>query len=176
MKASTALLSLSAVVPAAVAQDFSGSGQIYLVNGSSFTTATPDLTIGCLDATGAFSEFDCATFTKLDTYPNTLSSSVGNCSFTDATQPTNADSPYGGRSYAWHCRPDYAASVSDSLYTVKGFNYPFLCHGDINCYYDVKNLPTDSVNTPVWEYLWGAQQASIPTGHTQVLWLWQKTE
>ncbi|KAI1400589.1 hypothetical protein F4819DRAFT_460886 [Hypoxylon fuscum] len=170
----TTICALFATV-SVLAQDFSGSGQIYVLNSTSFSTATPDESIGCLDVTGAFSESNCATFTKLNAYPNTLSSSAGNCSFTDSSMPANTDSKYGSKSYAWHCRADYVATVSDSFYTVQGFNYPFLCHGDTNCYYDVKALPTEDVTTPTWEYLWGSQQQTVPAGHTQVLFLWNQT-
>lgn len=104
---------------AVVAQDFSGSGQIYVINNTDWKTATPDQSIGCLDARGSFSEDNCATFTKLGVYPNTLSTSVGNCSFTDSTQPANTDNAYGSHSYAWHCRPSFSATVTDSFYTIK---------------------------------------------------------
>ncbi|KAI6084619.1 hypothetical protein F4821DRAFT_167027 [Hypoxylon rubiginosum] len=160
---------------AVVAQDFSGSGQIYVINNTDWKTATPDQSIGCLDARGSFSEDNCATFTKLGVYPNTLSTSVGNCSFTDSTQPANTDNAYGSHSYAWHCRPSFSATVTDSFYTIKGLPYPFLCHGDSNCFFDVKNLPTRNVTMPAWEYIWGSKQTSIPAGHTQVMFYWQKT-
>ncbi|KAI1394301.1 uncharacterized protein F4822DRAFT_387859 [Hypoxylon trugodes] len=116
----TAYLSLGAIFAGAVAvaQDFSGSGQVFIVNSTELSKASPDQIIGCLDATGAVSESNCGTFTKLNTYPNTLQSSVGNCTFTDSTQPANTDNAYGAHSYAWHCRPDYVATVSDSLYTI----------------------------------------------------------
>ncbi|KAI1097737.1 hypothetical protein F4804DRAFT_152365 [Jackrogersella minutella] len=172
----TALLTLGALfATAAVAQDFSGSGQIYIINSTSFGSATPSESIGCLDETGAFTVSDCATFTKLSTYPNTISTSAGNCTFLDTTQPANTDNAYGAHSYAWHCREDYEATVSDSLYTVTGLNYPFLCHGDTDCYYDVKQVPSDNSKAPVWGYVWGSQQPSVPAGHTKVMWYWNKT-
>ncbi|KAI0386941.1 hypothetical protein F5Y04DRAFT_242660 [Hypomontagnella monticulosa] len=175
MKCSAFLTICGLLATAAVAQDFSGSGEIHLINSTNFDSASLDNRIGCLDARGGFSRSNCATFTRLDVYPNSLSSRVGNCSFTDASQPANTDNPYGAHSYAFHCRPDFAASISETLYTVKGFKQTYLCHGDINCFYDVKNLPDVDVTTPVWEYLWGSQQVSIPAGHTQVLWYWNKT-
>ncbi|KAI1658065.1 hypothetical protein F4813DRAFT_53091 [Daldinia decipiens] len=159
---------------AALPQDISGSGQIYVINSTDFQNASPADSIGCLNAQGGFSESDCATFTRLDTYPNTLSTSSGNCTFSDSTQPANTDSVYGSRSYSYFCREDYASSVTDSLYTINGFNYAFLCHGDRNCFYDVKTIPSDSTIAPVWEYVWGSQQTGIPEGHTQVMWYWNK--
>ncbi|KAI1370506.1 hypothetical protein F4677DRAFT_350829 [Hypoxylon crocopeplum] len=177
MKCTAYTVLLAAVTAvAAVAQDFSGSGQIYVINSTNFDTATPDQAIGCLDATGAFSASNCATFTKLPNYPQTLISAAGNCSFTDPTQPANTDNKYGSRSYAFHCRPSYSSTISDSLYTVNGFKYTFLCHGDINCFYDVKTMPSRNLTTSVWEYLWGSQQESIAVGHTQVLWYWKKID
>ncbi|KAI2776344.1 hypothetical protein F4815DRAFT_449396 [Daldinia loculata] len=159
---------------AALPEDISGSGQIYVINSTEFQNASPADSIGCLDAKGAFSESDCATFTRLDTYPNTLSSSAGNCTFTDSTQPANTDNVYGSRSYSYFCREDYEASIADILYTINGFNYPFLCHGDANCFYDVKTIPRNKTIAPVWEYVWGSQQTGVPKGHTQVMWYWKK--
>lgn len=103
---------------AALPQDISGSGQIYVINSTDFQNASPADSIGCLDAKGSFSESDCATFTRLDTYPNTLSSSAGNCTFRDSTQPANTDNVYGSRSYSYFCREDYEASIADILYTI----------------------------------------------------------
>ncbi|KAI1763796.1 hypothetical protein GGR53DRAFT_344041 [Hypoxylon sp. FL1150] len=160
---------------AAVAQDFSGSGQIYIINSTDWTTATPDQSIGCLDTGGRFSESSCATFTKLSVYPNTLSTGAGNCSFTDSTQPANTDNAYGAHSYAWHCRASFAATATDAFYSVTGLSYPFLCYGDSNCYFDVKNIPSSNVTMPAWQYIWGAKQISLPAGHTKVLFYWQKT-
>ncbi|KAI2606358.1 uncharacterized protein GGS25DRAFT_533434 [Hypoxylon fragiforme] len=161
------------------AQDFSGSGEIHIINSTDFGSATPAESIGCLDVNGAFTtslDSGCATFTRLAQSPGTVSTDAGNCSFTDASQPANTDNPYGANSYAWHCRPDFAAAATDSLYTVKGFNYPFLCHGDINCYYDVKNnMISRNGTAPVWGYVWGSRQTTIPAGHSQVLWYWKQT-
>ncbi|KAI2625667.1 hypothetical protein GGR54DRAFT_509576 [Hypoxylon sp. NC1633] len=172
---SYAVLCAALAAVAAVAQDFSGSGQIYVINSTDIDAATPDQAVGCLDATGSLSASNCATFTKLEAYPGTLYSSVGNCSFTDATQPANTDNAYGSRSYAWHCRSNYAATISDSLYTIVGLKYPFLCHGDINCFYDFKNMPSRNLTTSVWDYIWGSRQPAIPAGHTKVLWYWNNT-
>ncbi|KAI8957071.1 hypothetical protein F5Y11DRAFT_106035 [Daldinia sp. FL1419] len=158
----------------ALAQDISGSGQIYVINSTDFQNASPADSIGCLNARGGFSESDCATFTRLDTYPHTLSTSTGNCTFRDSTQPANTDNAYGSKSYSYFCREDYEASVTDSLYTIDGLDYSFLCHGDMNCFYDVKIIPRDETIAPVWEYVWGSQQMEIPKGHTQVMWYWKK--
>ncbi|KAI1418391.1 hypothetical protein F5Y13DRAFT_149083 [Hypoxylon sp. FL1857] len=172
----TAVIALGALfASAAVAQDFSGSGHIYVINSTNFQTASPADSVGCLDATGALSVADCATFTRLNTYPLTLSSDAGNCTFTDSSQVANIDNVYGKQSYAYHCRADYVATVYDELYTVNGFNYPFLCHGDSNCFYDIKELPSDDATKPVWPFVWGSEQLSIPAGHTKVMWYWEKT-
>ncbi|KAI2463649.1 hypothetical protein F4781DRAFT_110546 [Annulohypoxylon bovei var. microspora] len=172
----TAYITLGALfATAAVAQDFSGSGQIFILNSTSLGGASPSDRIGCLDATGAFSLDDCATFTKSNTSPLSISSIVGNCTFADASQPANTDNVYGAQSYAWHCLDDYAAVTTDQLYTVNGFNYPFLCHGDTDCYYDIKQVPSGDATAPVWGYVWGSQQTSVPAGHTKVMWYWNKT-
>ncbi|KAI1140148.1 hypothetical protein F5Y05DRAFT_307916 [Hypoxylon sp. FL0543] len=171
----TAVMTLGALFASgALAQDFSGSGQILVINSTDFQTASPADSIGCLDAAGALSVSDCATFTQLADYPRSISSAAGNCSFTDSSQIANTDNVYGKQSYAYHCR-EYAATAYDELYTITGFNYPFLCHGDTNCFYDIKELPSDGAATPVWSYVWGSDQLTIPAGHTKVMWYWNKT-
>lgn len=115
----TAVLALGALcASAAVAQDITGSGHILVINSTNFQTASPSDAIGCLDVTGALTELDCATFTRLAVYPLTLSTDAGNCSFTDSSQVANTDNIYGQQSYAYHCRPDYVATAYDELYTV----------------------------------------------------------
>ncbi|OTA70021.1 hypothetical protein K449DRAFT_380045 [Hypoxylon sp. EC38] len=100
----TAITALGALfASAAVAQDITGSGHIY--------HRLPHVT-------GALTLSDCAIFTRLPDYPRSLSTAAGNCSFTDSSQVANTDSVYGAKSYAWHCRPDYVTTNSDSLYTV----------------------------------------------------------
>ncbi len=76
------------------------SGQILVLNDTDSSTASISDSIGCLDASGAVTASDCATFAFLGSYPYTLSSNAGNCSFTDSTQPANTDSVYGADSYA----------------------------------------------------------------------------
>ncbi|KAI1086046.1 hypothetical protein F5B19DRAFT_498728 [Rostrohypoxylon terebratum] len=170
----TSYITLGALfATAAVAQDFSGTGQIFVINSTSFADANPSQSIGCLDATGAFSVDNCATFTKLKTA--SVASEIGNCTFTDSSQPANTDNVYGANSYAWHCLGGYSANIYDGLYTVNGFKYTFLCHGDTDCYYDVKQLPSSDTTTPVWSFIWGSRQTSVPAGHTQVMWYWNKT-
>ncbi|KAI5861169.1 hypothetical protein GGS23DRAFT_156753 [Durotheca rogersii] len=168
----TALLLLASAGGTA-AQVFEGQGHIAVLNSTDFASATAADTIGCLNAAGGLTAAPdgCAVFRKATT---AIVSADGNCTFRDSSQPTNSDSQYGSRSYAWHCTPDYAATVYDSFYTVKGFAHPFLCHGDIRCYYDIKDLPSSSAEAnPVWEFLWGGSQPSVPEGHVKVLWLWQ---
>ncbi|KAI0106540.1 hypothetical protein F4776DRAFT_645671 [Hypoxylon sp. NC0597] len=172
----TAAITLGALcASAAVAQDITGSGHIYVINSTDFQTASPSDSIGCLDVTGAISVSDCATFTRLAVYPLSLSTAAGNCSFTDSSQVANTDNIYGQQSYAYHCRPDYVATAYDQLYTVTGFNYPFLCHNDANCFYDIKELPSEDASKPVWPFVWGSEQVSVPAGHTKVMWYWDKT-
>jgi hypothetical protein len=65
----------------------------------------------------------CATFEFRDTYPNGISSSAGNCSFTDSSQPANTDSRYGAGSYAWSCWT-HEAVVTDQVYTVVSNHLP----------------------------------------------------
>lgn len=95
----------------------SGLGTISVINSSSFTTATPDMSIGCIDAAGRLVMNSCATFEFRDAYPNGIFTNDGNCSFTDSSQPANTDSRYGAGSYAWSCWT-HEAVVTDQVYTV----------------------------------------------------------
>jgi len=102
----------------------SGTSQILVLWSEDTSTATPELTVGCLDDDGRFINHkekdgeNCGTFTVLDDYPYTISSLVGNCTFMDSTTVPNTDSKYGRDSYAWTCNSTYVATVSDALYTI----------------------------------------------------------
>lgn len=114
----TALFAAAALLPGlASGATLSGLGTISVINSSSFTTATPDMSIGCIDAVGRLVMDGCATFEFRDAYPNGIFTSDGNCSFTDSSQPANTDSRYGANSYAWSCW-SHQAVVTDQIYTV----------------------------------------------------------
>ncbi|KAJ0123103.1 hypothetical protein N8I77_010179 [Diaporthe amygdali] len=172
----TALFAATALLPGlASATVLSGSGTISVLNSSSFTTATPDMNIGCVDATGKLVVDECATFTFRDTYPYGVSTSAGNCSFTNSSQQANTDSHYGANSYAWSCWP-HEAAVTDQLYTIDGMAYNFLCQGDTDCYYDIPSAPSGvSQQLPVWRFTWGSAQPGITPGHLKTLFLWEPT-
>ncbi|ORY10265.1 hypothetical protein BCR34DRAFT_485978 [Clohesyomyces aquaticus] len=157
--------------------DFSGIGQITVINSSDWRTADPKKdTVGCLDDHGQISLADCGTFARLKDYPWTLSSKIGNCSFTDKTMPTNNESWYGKSDHAWSCDPSYVAEIYDELYTIGGFPYTFLCWGDVACYYDAKTVPSkESPKSWLWQYRWGSQQRDITPGHTMIQLIWNKT-
>lgn len=124
----TALFAAAALLPGlASATVLSGSGTISVLNSSSFMTATPDMNIGCVDATGKLVMDGCATFTFRDTYPYGVSTSAGNCSFTNSSQQANTDSRYGANSYAWSCWP-HDAAVTDQIYTIVGCPSPIIDH------------------------------------------------
>ncbi|KAK4176671.1 hypothetical protein QBC36DRAFT_213470 [Triangularia setosa] len=188
------LLLLGASVPAlaapSVIDDFVGQGQIHVLNSSSYASANPATdTIGCLTASGFLSKNNCATFTRTESYPYMLVSSRGLCTFNDKSMPNNKDSYYGKNTYAWHCLESAKAGIEgERYYTVNGFKYPFLCNGNLGCYYDIPAAPTtvaddgDSFSVqevgktkavqPVWQFFWGSHQMGITPGHLQVLWLW----
>lgn len=113
----TVLFAAAALLPGLAGASISGLGTISVLNSSSFTTATPDMSIGCIDASGRLVMDSCATFEYRDAYPNGIFTSDGNCSFTDSSQPANTDSRYGANSYAWSCWT-HEAAVTDQLYTV----------------------------------------------------------
>lgn len=114
----TAVCAAAALLPGlASGATLSGLGTISVLNSSSFTTATPDMSIGCIDAAGRLVMDGCATFEFRDAYPNGIFTDAGNCSFTDSSQPANTDSRYGANSYAWSCW-SHEAAVTDQIYTV----------------------------------------------------------
>ncbi len=53
-------------------------------------------------------------------------------------------------------------------------NYPFICNGNLDCYYDILDVrPAPGVAPlPVWQFFWGSQQFDVPVGHTRAVWLW----
>ncbi|KAF2640821.1 hypothetical protein P280DRAFT_367209, partial [Massarina eburnea CBS 473.64] len=160
--------------------NFTGTGNIFVLNSSDVRTATPDSKVGCIDADGKFinpeSNDVCGVFTLLKGYPYTLSSPNGNCTWNDKTQEANTESTYGSGDHGWHCFSPYEGKVGESLYTIKGFPYTFLCNGDVNCFYDAKKIPasgsTDRVS--LWPFRWGSQQLGITPGHVQLQLLWNK--
>ncbi|KAL1870785.1 hypothetical protein VTK73DRAFT_2509 [Phialemonium thermophilum] len=165
---------------AQITELFQGRGRIAVLNSSSLTAVSPATNrIGCLDADGALvsSTKDtidgCATYTRLDEFPYTLSTARGNCSFGDANMQVNTDSAYGARSHAWHCWEGRVGDAGDRLYTIDGFSYPLLCNLDLDCFYDVKAVPGPGEKAPVWQFFWGSQQMGITPGHLQVVWLWE---
>lgn len=103
-------------------KDFSGIGNIFVLNSSDWPSATPDQKVGCLDDNGKFinpdDEEDCGVFTRLANYPYTLSTKKGNCTFDDATQEKNTDSWYGKSDNAWNCNGTHKAVIYDELYTI----------------------------------------------------------
>ncbi|KAK3995155.1 hypothetical protein QBC44DRAFT_284321 [Cladorrhinum sp. PSN332] len=178
MRTFTPLLPLLPSLAAAgeVTKDFVGLGQIHVLNSDSFFNASPEDRIGCLNEQGLLTLDDCAVFTRKDISPHTLSSSRGDCSFRNTNMPNNKDSWYGGNTHAWSCGRGLNIGGNGSeefYYTVNGFRYPFVCNGNINCYYDIPRAPTlEQTVQPVWQYYWGGAQPGITPGHMQVLWLW----
>lgn len=159
-------------------EDFTGIGRIHVLNSSDWRTATPDLKVGCLDASGKFvkdvSAESCGVFERSAEYPYPLSTSKGNCSFDDVTQPNNTDSLYGQTDHAYNCGNDYKGQTFDQLYTLTGFPYVFLCFGDIACFYDAKHVPAAGQQMSLWQYHWGSLQMGITPGHIQLLLMWEK--
>jgi len=158
--------------------DFTGVGHIYVLNSSNWQTANPSLQVGCIDDGGAFinstNAADCGTFARLPNYPYTLTSRIGNCTFNDPSMPTNTDSKYGRSDHAWTCNSTYVTDIYDELYTIDGFNYTFLCQGDVDCFYDAKYIPAPGEKVSLWQYHWGSEQLGITPGHVMLQLLWSK--
>ena len=55
-----------------------------------------------------------------------------------------------------------------------GMTYPFLCNGDVNCYYDAKRVPGEGEELSLWPFRWGSQQIGITPGHVQLLLVWEQ--
>ena len=105
-----------------VQKDFTGIGNIFVLNSSDWRTAHPSDKVGCLNGRGFFinpkSEKECGVFSRLATYPYTLSSQDGNCTFSDETRERNTDSWYGKSDTAWSCLKPFEAVIYDELYTI----------------------------------------------------------
>ncbi|CAN9368801.1 unnamed protein product [Alternaria alternata] len=160
--------------------DFTGIGHIYVLASDNWQTATPESSVGCLDAHGKFvydsgSAKECGVFKRLDDYPYTLSTQNGNCTFQDDSQEENVDSHYGKGDFAWNCGARNV-DIYDELYTITGFPYVFLCFGDIACFYDAKRIPTANESLSLWQFRWGSQQLGITPGHIQLQLMWKKLD
>ncbi|KAF1939202.1 hypothetical protein EJ02DRAFT_352814 [Clathrospora elynae] len=157
--------------------DFTGIGNIFVLESSDWRNATPKSTIGCLNTHGKFiadsTKEDCGVFERLADFPYTLSTENGNCTFDDDSQETNQDSHYGKLDHAWNCA-EHTSVIYDELYTIDGFPYVFLCFGDIACYYDAKRAPSAGESLSIWPYRWGSEQLGITPGHMQLQLMWQK--
>lgn len=96
------LLSVLSVYAGVTQDDFSGIGNVLVLNSSDWRTLTPKDQVGCLDVYGKLispddTTQDCGVFSRMQDYLYALSSNKGNCTFNDALQETNSDS-YCGKS------------------------------------------------------------------------------
>ncbi|KAK0644110.1 hypothetical protein B0T16DRAFT_331081, partial [Cercophora newfieldiana] len=158
---------------------FTGKGHILVLN---FTTGYNDISpttdhLGCLNADGAFTLSDCAVFTVADDFPRELTTAEGGvCTFYDDRAPEHLDSYYRKGLHALSCTKEGSTvegAWRNSFYTIRGFNYPFICIGDFGCLYETKKVPdTEKEVLSVWEYAWGAHQMNGTPGYLQVVWLW----
>lgn len=127
MHVTTSILYLVLLVLSANAsitqKDFTGIGNIFVLNSSDWRTASPTADkVGCLSKDGKFiaanDKTACGTFARRDTFPYTLSTKEGSCTFNDESQERNTDSMYGKSDYAWNCNATYESDVYDQLYTI----------------------------------------------------------
>lgn len=125
-----AILVLALSADAGITQkDFTGIGNIHVLNSSDWRTASPTADkIGCLSEDGKLIATNdkkaCGTFTRLDVFPHTLSTTKGNCTFNDASQERNTDSQYGQLDHAWNCNATYVSDIYDQLYTIVSKTLP----------------------------------------------------
>jgi hypothetical protein len=105
-----------------VLKDFTGIGNLFVLNSSDWRTAHPTDKVGCLDNKGSFinpkSDKECGVFSRRTSYPYTLASQDGNCTFNDETQERNTDSHYGKQDNAWNCLKPFPTQIYDELYTI----------------------------------------------------------
>ncbi|KAK1912573.1 hypothetical protein P3342_010176 [Pyrenophora teres f. teres] len=158
--------------------DFSGIGHIRVLASDDWQTATPKSGVGCLDVHGKLvpdsgSGEECGVFERMPSFPYTLSTKMGNCTFENEKAEKNTDSRYGKGDLAWSCG-DRKTDIYDQLYTITGFPYIFLCSGDIACYYDAKRAPRPNEALSLWQFHWGADQMGITPGHVQLQLMWDK--
>ncbi|KAK4035444.1 hypothetical protein C8A01DRAFT_17861 [Parachaetomium inaequale] len=159
--------------------EFVGSARIQVLNITSFwDDGALDSRIGCINAAGMLTLDDCAVFTRFDASPNTLYTKAGNCTFQNPNMPMNTDSIYGQNTPAWWCgeRGDWPM-YEEWYYTLNGQPYPFVCTGNIRCFFDVKAVvPVAGDALPIWTYFWGSQQMDIEAGHWRVTLLWERVD
>lgn len=177
LSALSALLLTASLTHAAGSEDFEGQGEIHVLNSESYDKARPSDRIGCLDKTGALTVNNCAVFTKVKGYPDTLATEAGNCTFSNRAMPENSDNVYGRESFAYSCSAENLGEQSiTSTYSINGFPYPFICTGNIRCFYDIPAIPSAASNktnnVPLWVFYYGSQQFDVNPGHLRVLWLW----
>lgn len=112
---------------AAAQIDVVGAGSIVVVNGTNFEKLSIDNKVGCLNANGALTLDDCATFTvvqpeEFDGLLRLLSTEAGICSFQKTDQPKNEDSEYGKDDYSFACYEDHPKTeVNEAYYTIVCF-------------------------------------------------------
>lgn len=134
MHALTSILTISLLALTTTAgitqQDFTGVGNIYVLQSDDYRSADPTKDkIGCLNESGklitAEDNAACGSFTKSAAFPYALSTTKGNCTFNDDSQERNTDSKYGQGDHAWNCNATYQAVIYDQLYTIVSHHHPF---------------------------------------------------
>ncbi|KAJ1562396.1 hypothetical protein HK405_012620 [Cladochytrium tenue] len=182
---SAALVALSALAAAAasaaqgasVTAEFTGTGTISVLNGTNGYSSTPAEAVGCLDAAGQLTADTtaCAEFTAVGASAGVakgLATASGNCTFYDDAAPKNTDSSLGNVGEALRCL-DHVLATDDTFYTISGFDYPYLCYRDTDCYVDAAFAPNSSSGAAdVWQFFWSGEQLTVPTGHLKGILLW----
>jgi hypothetical protein len=124
------LLALASFASAGIkSSDFAGSGNIAVLASEDWRDVSPTKDrVGCLNNHGKLIKNDgeeaCGVFTRLNSYPYTLSTTKGNCTFEDQSQEKNTDSIYGQLDHAFNCNATYKSDIYDQLYTIVSH----ICH------------------------------------------------
>lgn len=102
--ATTALCAPAAAPIPDITGQFQGQGKIVVINGTfDASVISEDTKLGCLGESGILTKNDCAIFTLANGFPNSLSTSAGDCTFQDTRMPQNKESYYGADTHAWFC-------------------------------------------------------------------------
>lgn len=109
--------------------DFQGTARLRVLKSNNWQTASPKQTIGCISDKGTFVANDdkaCGVFTRLNSFPYTISSRLGNCTFEDSTQQRNTDSAFGQSDFAYTCSEGHVADIYDQFFTMVRHSYCIL--------------------------------------------------
>ncbi|ORY18971.1 hypothetical protein BCR34DRAFT_582539 [Clohesyomyces aquaticus] len=165
---------LGAVTTLCSPADFSGTGNIFVVNGSNPITGNPNSTVGCLTSSGRFilniDRSKCGTFMR-DNPQCSLASSFGCCGFLDPSAEMGR--PMAPQFYAFKCGKS-AANVNSGFYSLDlspNSPYTWIYTGNLDVLYEAKKIPAVGEDASVFM----SDQWRFPSpDRVELLLLWNK--